>query len=65
MDDTIVRYTAHVRDVANVCVALTEVRAKIAAPLAATWHYAGNTKGSKKNVCAALTYKGHLSLNSE
>ena len=48
MDDTIVRYTAHVRDVANVWGALTEVRAKVAAPLAGTWHYAGNTKGLKK-----------------
>ena len=48
MDDTIVRYTAHVRDVANVWGALTEVRAKVAAPLAGTWHYAGNTNGLKK-----------------
>ena len=47
VDDSTVRYMAHVREVANVCVALTEVRAKICAPLTATWHYAGNTKGKK------------------
>jgi dTDP-4-dehydrorhamnose reductase len=39
VDDRTLRQTAHVRQVANICVALAEIRTKTRAPLRGIWHY--------------------------